>query len=201
MSDPLHTARSRAPGAFWGILALGLALGSALTACDGETEPAEPVPLPDAGEPTRDAGAAPEDAGPPVDASTAGGWIELGTGARRFETLEAGQEVPIIMGIQGGFHVWGGFRGAGFPDDDVRLRFWLELDGEDIARADYFEFGLPRDRADPDLYAYAGVSVVYDSNDTVEPTSGRTMTLRVEVTADDGQVMRDSLEIVPICCE
>ncbi len=141
---------------------------------------------------------APSDA----DAAPAEGWVELGTGFRSYEALEAGQEVPIIAGIQGGFHVWGGFRGAGFDDSDVRLRFWLDLDGVSIARADYSEFGLPTDRDDPTVFDYAGVAVVYDDNDQVQLTSGQTMTLRFEVESlVDGQVLGDSIEVVPVCCE
>lgn len=184
----------------WASLCGAVLSCAALVGCD-DGEPADPVPMPDQ---------APIDASLPVDgpampsnvdATTGGGWIELGTGARRFAPLEAGQEVPVIQGIQGGFHVWGGFRGGGFADDDVRLRFFLELDGESIGRADYTEYDLPTEPRDESVYSYAGVAVVYDDNDTVEPTSGRTMTLRVELTASDGQVMRDAIELVPVCCE
>lgn len=165
------------------------------------------VDSPDAAAPNgQDAGPQPDPAPDPdpdrPDAGEEGGWIELGTGTRTFEPLDPGQEVPIIQGIQGGFHVWGGFRGGGFDDGDVRLRFWLDLDGETLARADYAEFGLPTDRRDPTTYDYAGVAVVYDSNDAVQPTSGSTMTLRVEVeSVGDGQVLEDMIEVVPVCCQ
>lgn len=134
------------------------------------------------------------------DASPAAeGWVELGTGARQYEPLAAGEEVPIIRGPQGGFHVWGGFRGDGFADGEVRIRFELSLDGVPYATADYVEFGLPRGR--DGVFDYAAVAVVYRQNDDVETTSGRTMTLRLAVEADDGQVLTDSVEVVPVCCE
>lgn len=186
-----------------GALRIALMGALALAACDGDGE----VDGPDGAAPTPD-GAAVADADPqpgdadPIGPDAAAGWVELGTGTRDFEALEPGQEVPIIQGIQGGYHVWGGFRGGGFDDADVRLRFWLELDGVALGRADYSEFGLPPSRTGDADYAYAGVAVVYDSNDDVQPTAGRTMTLRVEVQSlIDGQVMTDSAEVVPICCE
>lgn len=134
------------------------------------------------------------------DASPAAeGWVELGTGARRYEPLAAGEEVPIIRGPQGGFHVWGGFRGDGFADCEVRIRFELSIDGVPYAAADYTEFGLPR--GDDGAFDYAAVAVVYEQNGDVEATSGRTMTLRLAVEADDGQVLTDSVDVVPVCCE
>lgn len=199
MSGAARTGPLGHPGGSWGILAVGLMLCTGLIACDGGAE----EPTPDAAAtsdarpgPTRDAG------GEPTDAAVASGWIELGTGARSFEPLEAGQEVPIIAGIQGGFHVWGGFRGGGFDDSDVELRFWLTLDGQTIARANYSEFGLPTDRSDPTVFDYGGVAVVYESNDMVQRTSGEAMVLNVEVTSlADRQVMSDSIAVVPLCCE
>lgn len=193
------------PSPAWPLAFAFVACVLILPACGGD-EPDEPAPAdegPAPGEP--DAGASPEpepEAEPEPEPSTGDGWIELGTGFRTFEPLEPGQQVPIIMGIQGGYHVWGGIRGGGFDDSDVRLRFQLDLDGATIARADYAEFGLPPDRRDPSLRAYPGVAVIYDDNDRVQPTSGRTMTLRVEVRSNaDGQVMTDETEVVPVCCQ
>lgn len=201
MSGGFETGARRRRRAPWGILALGLLFA----ACDDDG--GEAAPTPD-GAPAADMGPGRSDAavddGPdePDGPDAAVGWVELGTGTRRFEALEPGQEVPIIQGIQGGYHVWGGFRGGGFDDSDVRLRFWLDLGDTTLGRADYSEFGLPPSRTDADVYDYAGVAVVYESNDDVVPTAGRTMTLRIEVSSmGDGQVMTDSVEVVPICCE
>lgn len=198
MSAAYRTAGRRAPSGLWRASAL-IAL-AALVGCGEETADPDPVvtpPVDGGAPPVGDRGPTPADAAP-----DAAGWIELGGGARTFEALEPGEEVPIIAGIQGGFHVWGGFRGAGFDDSDVRLRFWLDLAGQTVARADYSEFGLPPDRRDASVFDYAGVAVVYDRNEQVQLTSGQTMTLRVEVESlADGQVMTDTIEVVPVCCE
>lgn len=126
-------------------------------------------------------------------------WVRIGTGFRRFESLSEGQEVPIIAGIQGGFHVWGGFIGAGFNDADVRVLYSLELDGEVIASADYTEFELPKNSRDE--FEYAGVSVIYFRNEDVEPSSGKEMTLKLEVITLDGLSLNDEAQLTPVCCE
>jgi len=151
----------------------------------------------DGGPPTDDHVRA-EDAGaPPLDAGVP--YVRVGTGSRQFVPLMAGQPVPIIQGPQGGFHVWGGFVGAGFPADGVRILFRLRLAGDVIAEADYTEAELPTDAAGQ--YTYAGVAVVYHNNDQVQPTSGQPMTLECEVHASDGAVFSDTIAVVPTCCE
>jgi hypothetical protein len=126
-------------------------------------------------------------------------WIKIGTGFRRYEPLEEGQEVPIIAGIQGGFHVWGGFIGAGFDDTDVRIVYSLELEGIPLATADYIEFELPKNHRGE--FEYAGVSVIYFENDDVERTSGLEMTLKLSVETLSGQRLIDHQTLLPRCCE
>ena len=110
-----------------------------------------------------------------------------------------GQEVPIIAGIQGGFHVWGGFKGKGFDDLDVRIEYQLFLAEREYASADYLEFELPKNSRGE--FEYAGVSVIYFDNDDVELTSGSEMLLKLILTTRDGITLRDEVLVRPICCE
>ena len=126
-------------------------------------------------------------------------YLELGTGFRRFEPVMNGQEVPIIEGIQGGYHVWGALRGRGFTATDISLLFELSLDGEVIASADYFEYELPVDRSGD--YVYPGVSVIYFENERVGPSSGREMTLLLTLSTSDGETLTDQVTLRPVCCE
>lgn len=153
---------------------------------------APPRDAADTGEaPSVDAGAAPADVGAP--------WVEIGTGTRTFQPLTPGQQVPIIEGIQGGYHVWGGFQGAGFDDTDIAIGFSLTLDGAELAAAAYTEPDLPV--LPGGLYSYAAVAVIFHENDQVQPSSGQTMTLTTTLTTRDGLVLEDAIEVVPVCCE
>lgn len=181
-----------------------LALAALLGGCgDGDTAPApDGATPPPADARASDAGASASDADPrprPDSSTASGAFIEIGTGARNYQPLAGGDEIPIIAGPQGGFHVWGGFRGDGFDDSDVRIVFELSLGGETYARADYTEFSLPPGAGGG--YDYAAVAVVYDQNSDVQTTSGETMTLRLSVESSDGQVLTDTIDVVPVCCE
>ncbi len=137
-----------------------------------------------------------------ADVPVSGPWIRIGTGSRNYAELEPGQEIPIIAGIQGGFHVWGSFIGGGFPGTEARIDFWLTADGTELAAAHYSEPEVRRPKESEAFeFDYGGVSVVFASNDDVEPNSGRTMVLSVRVEDGDGTVLTDEIEIVPICCE
>lgn len=50
---------------------------------------------------------------------------EVGTGAGQFEPLTDGEQVPIIHGLQGGYHVWGAVRAHNLDGHALRLSFTL----------------------------------------------------------------------------
>jgi hypothetical protein len=126
-------------------------------------------------------------------------WIQIGTGFRQFDSLEPSQRVPIIAGIQGGFHVWGAFRAGGFLGENVTVLFKLYLEEQYLAEANYFEYFLPINS--DGLLEYTGVSVIYFNNDDVDPTSGQEMRLILEVTNEEGITLNDEITIIPECCE
>ncbi len=47
--------------------------------------------------------------------------LELGTGSWRFESVTDGDEVDLVRGAQGGWHVWVAIRGRGI-EDGARVR-------------------------------------------------------------------------------
>ena len=175
-----------------------LALTLLTLACEDESADADTRPPPP---PSEDGGppdlAVIDASPPPLDGSAP--FLEIGTGARRYEPLEAGQRIPIIQGIQGGYHVWGGLRAAGFEDAEVRIRFALHRGDELLAQADYIEPTLPV--AADGTYTYGGVAVVFVDNALVDPASGQTLRLSAEVEATDGTRLGDAVEVVPVCCE
>lgn len=61
----------------------------------------------------------------------AGPRVVLGSGREAFEPLESGGDVPLIKGIQGGYHVWASFLAYGFDNDVLRMELstrWGERD-------------------------------------------------------------------------
>jgi len=66
-----------------------------------------------------------------ADAASAGPRVVLGTGRQAFEALGSDGTVPLIKGIQGGFHVWTSFLAYGFTTDVLRMELttrWDELE-------------------------------------------------------------------------
>jgi hypothetical protein len=55
--------------------------------------------------------------------------VDVGTGVDRFVEIHDGDPVPIIMGLQGGFHIWGSVRAINMSLHTMKLRFTLFLDG------------------------------------------------------------------------
>jgi hypothetical protein len=53
--------------------------------------------------------------------SNPGPRVLLGSGREAFEAIETDGSVPLISGIQGGFHVWTSFLAYGFDTDVVRM--------------------------------------------------------------------------------
>ena len=64
-------------------------------------------------------------AAPPIAEEEAAA-LEVGTGSWRFEALADGQEVELIRGAQGGWHVWVSFRVRGVPMERPPIRLTLE---------------------------------------------------------------------------
>ena len=136
-----------------------------------------------------------EDAAPGAVAETP--YLEVGTGFRAFEPLEPGQRVPIVRGIQGGIHVWGGFRGAGFDPVKLEISFELRDEGVAVGDAGYTDDVFPGDGGD---FEYSAVAVIFYEN-TPELFSGRTMELSVQIRDRTGAVLSDAVEVIPECCE
>src|SRR5947209_6948520 len=56
--------------------------------------------------------------------------VEVGTGQETFIALGDGDAVPIIHGLQGGYHVWGAARASNLAASQLHLVFTLaRVDG------------------------------------------------------------------------
>jgi hypothetical protein len=133
---------------------------------------------------------------PPPD--TTGPWMVVGTGLTEYVALDNCDHVPIVQGIQGGYHVWGALRAGGFalePNAFVRLTLELVDDGHVVARTDYEDI-LPRDGGD---YEYLGVTVVFVEEGGFDPTAflGRPLLLRARVQLEGAVDVSDAVVVVP----
>lgn len=134
--------------------------------------------------------------GPPV--------IEIGTGARRYEPLppDGVATVPIIEGIQGGFHVWGGFAASGLDPEDVSIEFIIARDGERLGGANYRDSLAERVELDQlEAYGYGGVAVIFNADIDPFDVSGQTLELSLTVRDRLGTTLRDSTSVRVLCCE
>ncbi len=61
--------------------------------------------------------------GPDLESDPA---VELGTGEVAFESLQDGDALPLVSGLQGGRHIWGAVRVVGIDWREVSLVFTLE---------------------------------------------------------------------------
>jgi hypothetical protein len=115
--------------------------------------------------------------------------VEIGTGSDHFVALADGDTVPIIHGIQGGYHVWGAVRARGVDPSGLRLRFtvWL-TDGTDPVTT-------RTDRVDLDgSGVHAGTAVFLPDPTVVRDHDCR---LRVDITDVDGRTAGDERVVRP----
>lgn len=139
---------------------------------------------------------------------TAGGdpAIELGTGEIEFTPLSDGDELLIVFGPQGGYHVEGAFRVAGVDPGDrndlteprnPRMEFDLVTEGGTLVMIGEIQQGLDDapSSAAPYTHELLGRRVILDIvNDQIY--NGDAATFSVELTDADGVVLSDSVDVV-----
>lgn len=135
----------------------------------------------------------PEDSGADVPDAA---FVEIGTGFPSFVPVQDGQDLPIIQGIQGGFHLWGGFRADGLATRGLTIEFDIDFDGESVGAATYVDDLV----GEQTPFDYGGVAVIFFNNDLPEEVTGKPVTLSVTLTDTDGITVSDSVEVVPQCC-
>ena len=118
--------------------------------------------------------------------------IELGTGSWRFEPLEDGQEVELVRGAQGGWHMWISVRVRGLEGDALPLRLTMQP-ADESAPPSETEIRLRLDLADDEgwrkLVGYTGV--------VNEPSClvGELMRVRVSTPMDDGTTIASERDV------
>ena len=125
--------------------------------------------------------------------------VRLGSGEVEFVPLSDGaQEVDLVNGIQGGWHVWGSVRVAGLDWTDVRLDFSLSAPGGELVSAPsrtQAELSCCTEDDCDGVGELVGFPVLVD-----EPViaQGRNLTLAVVVTDPEGRTATADRAVIPV---
>ena len=120
--------------------------------------------------------------------------LEVGTGTWRFEALEDGQQVPLIRGAQGGWHVWVSARAEDL--DAAAGRLVIEVQPADESRpADAASVGVQFDPPDENgMRSYLGwPAILADPSCAV----GEMLRVHVTLTTSSGQELSAERYLVP----
>jgi hypothetical protein len=113
---------------------------------------------------------------------------DVGTGADQFIALHDGDAVPIVMGLQGGYHVWGSVRAANVAPRNLALSFSLYL--ADSAQP----VTIRRDTVDLDDGQHLGSAVFLPDPSAVR---GHACRLHLDLTDENGRTASAEHRITP----
>jgi hypothetical protein len=124
--------------------------------------------------------------------------LALGTGTWRFEPIEDGQSLPMIMGAQGGWHVWLSVRLEGLDMDRGSLT--IELQPEDERDPPQItELGIELDPMDADGGRnYLGWPAILPDPACA---AGQMFRVRAEIGTSAGDRFEDERYVMPIAGE
>ena len=118
----------------------------------------------------------------------------IGTGTWRFEPLEDGQEVQMVRGAQGGWHVWLSVRTGGL--DAATGRLVIEIQPADESRpAESASVGVQFDPPDADgMRNYLGWAAILSDPSCA---MGRVLRVRASLTTGAGVHLTAERYLVP----
>lgn len=121
-------------------------------------------------------------------------WIEVGTGEWTFEPLEDGQDVPLVFGSQGGYHVWASYRAGGIDPQDVRIEIATEILSREGSRTASVLMRSLGEVGGPGVYGQIGWPAVIPEAGCADGER-----VEVEVILEDAhhQVLREARIVVP----
>jgi hypothetical protein len=119
--------------------------------------------------------------------------LELGTGSWRFEPLEDGQNVELVHGAQGGWHIWISLKVSGAAVDQPTVT--LSMEPVDASRPAQdtslpLAFDPPNEQGESKLIGFTGI--LNDPSCLV----GELIRVRASLTTVDGEELSDVREVV-----
>lgn len=121
----------------------------------------------------------------------AGPTIELGAGLTGFRALnQAGDEVELVFGPQGGWHIDLAIRVLGFQPVDVNLTYTATSAARTFGQIQYEVTDGRKFVVAADGWERAGDRIIFDITDSSEVV-GQTLTVSVELTAGPTRIRDD----------
>jgi hypothetical protein len=118
--------------------------------------------------------------------------LELGTGSWQFEAIEDGQDVELVHGAQGGWHMWISLKVRNAAVDHATVQLAMQPADESRPREQVMvqlPFDPPDEQGACKLIGYTGI--VNDPSCWV----GELVRVEATVTTDDGTVLSDEHEV------
>lgn len=123
----------------------------------------------------------------------AGPSLEIGTGESRFEALTEGQDVTMVQGVQGGFHVWMSLRATELDREQVWLDVETEIAGQPYQSEAVTQF------ADADAAGEHACELVGWPVILADPwaADGQPMPIRVSIVDEEGATADGEVTVTP----
>ncbi len=120
--------------------------------------------------------------------------LELGTGEFAYEAMTDGDELTIINGPQGGYHLLLGVRMRNMDPNRVRMASTVvNVESGDMIGETLFFRGTFF-RGESDDWEYAGLPAQVEPSDV----RGREVMITLEVTDRDDRVATDTMLVIPV---
>ena len=116
--------------------------------------------------------------------------VEIGTGESQFETLADQQQVTMVHGVQGGYHVWMALKAQGLDPAKV----WVDVDTTVEGQKFSSRAITAMERGQDGSATLVGHPVILDDP---QGADGKDMNLHVRVTDQQGVAAESSVNIFP----
>lgn len=119
--------------------------------------------------------------------------LELGSGESRFVAVSPGDEVELVRGSQGGYHVWLSLRAHGLAGERMQMLLEVEpADGSMATQESHVRVFLDEGA---DVSEYVGWPALIQ---TPECFVGRDVRVRAALTDDAGRTAVGEVVVVPV---
>jgi hypothetical protein len=117
--------------------------------------------------------------------------VVVGTGDKKYVALEDDSTVPLIHGIQDGYHVWTSLLAKGFQTDVLRMNLVTQFEGEAGSAVTMSGNLAVTPTADPEGAMVLGMFGWPASIDNPRCADGKRLILDLTVTDQDGHQAHD----------